>query len=253
MDEAPVFSRGDLVVHPRRPEWGQGVVEQAASIEYEGRQAQRLVVTFRSRGRVSINTGVVALMGADGRTMPPGADAGNAGGASGSASGGISDRISDKDANGTMSSSITRDHAARGGSRHEGQGWLGQMAQRRENAPVGGPLQELPDAMLDPFAGSLTRLEATVDSFRFGDDPTRNPRGLIEWAMAQTGRQDPLSDHTRHELEEAFVWFGRKRDRHLFELVQELKRNGQRGEVEKLARQTRHPSARVKLEKALRA
>lgn len=237
MDEAKVFSRGDLVVHPRRPEWGEGVVEQAAMIEHEGRQAQRLVVTFRSRGRVSINTGVAPLVGGNGRAPTADPDGKN------------TRNQPHKDASATMSSSVTHNS----GARNSGQGWLGQMAQRRENAPVGSPLQELPDAMTDAFVGTLTRLEATVDSFRFGDDPSRNPRGLIEWAMAQTGREDPLSDHTRHELEEAFVWFGRKRDRHLFELVQELKRNGQRGDVEKLLRQTPHPSARVKLERALRA
>jgi hypothetical protein len=214
-------------------------------IEHEGRRAQRLVVTFRSRGRVSINTGVAPLVGNQGQS--PLSAAGEPHATQGYDT--RSDRISDKDASATMSSSATRNSM----TRDSGQGWLGQMAQRRENAPVGGPLQELPDAMTDAFVGTLTRLAATVDSFRFGDDPARNPRGLIEWAMAQTGREDPLSDHTRHELEEAFVWFGRKRDRHLFELVQELKRNGQRGEVEKLARETRHPSARVKLEKALRA
>ncbi len=135
-------------------------------------------------------------------------------------------------------------------------GWLGQLAQRGEsNGPrgVGGPLQELPDSMLDPFCTTGERLQATVESFRFGENPAQNPRGLIEWAAAQTGKDDPLTEHTRHELEEAFVWFGRKRDRHLLDLVRDMKRNGQRAEVEALARQTRYPAARIKLERALRA
>ena len=47
--------------HGRRPEWGDGTVDRAVSIKHEGRPAQRLIVRFAHRGRVSINTAIAEL------------------------------------------------------------------------------------------------------------------------------------------------------------------------------------------------
>lgn len=62
MEQTPRFDRGDAVMHPRKPEWGQGVVKDAHTITHEGRPAQRLAVDFANRGRVVINTAVAPLI-----------------------------------------------------------------------------------------------------------------------------------------------------------------------------------------------
>jgi hypothetical protein len=55
------FQRGDVVVHPRRPEWGPGVVDHAAA-GGDSRGGQRLVVRFENYGRVTIHTAVAPLV-----------------------------------------------------------------------------------------------------------------------------------------------------------------------------------------------
>jgi hypothetical protein len=206
------------VVHPRRLEWGQGVVEQASSITHEGQPAQRVVVVFEDYGRVTINTAVAPLISKE-------------------AAGKMDNRLSERHPHGGAA-------AVAGGS-----GWLGKL----EAKSAQDPLRRLPAAMTDPFESELARLRATVESFRFGDDPSRHPRGLIEWATAQSGLSDPLSQYNRHELEEAYRWFQRTRDEHLRGLVDQLARMGEREAVSALSRQVPYPTARVRLEQALRA
>ena len=47
-------------------------------------------------------------------------------------------------------------------------------------------------------------------------------RGLMEWAMAQTGMDDPLTRFNRTELEEYFTQFAHNRDQHLAKLLREM-------------------------------
>ncbi len=61
MTEQREFQRGDVVIHPRRPEWGRGVVKEASHITYQGDAAQRVAVQFANKGRVVINTAVAPL------------------------------------------------------------------------------------------------------------------------------------------------------------------------------------------------
>jgi hypothetical protein len=61
MTEPARYQRGDIVRHPARPEWGQGVVEQAALAKVNGQAGQRLVIRFSNHGRATINTAVVNL------------------------------------------------------------------------------------------------------------------------------------------------------------------------------------------------
>ena len=53
--------------------------------------------------------------------------------------------------------------------------------------------------MVDPFSSATERLKATLDNFRFN----AQARPLIDWAIAQTGLDDPLTLYTRQELEQA--------------------------------------------------
>ena len=85
-------------------------------------------------------------------------------------------------------------------------------------------LTSVPEAASDPFRSLGARLKTTLDLYRF----TSEARSLIDWAVAQTGLGDPLSRFSRHELEEAFGWFEKNLDAHLFELVQTIKRKGER-------------------------
>lgn len=61
MGKQTCFKQGDVVVHARRPEWGDGVVDQATAMTHNGRAAQRLVVRFANRGRVTLNTAVAVI------------------------------------------------------------------------------------------------------------------------------------------------------------------------------------------------
>lgn len=204
MVEATEFKPGDVVVHPRRPEWGEGVVDQAARIVHQGKGGQRLVVKFSEQGRVTINTAVVPLISKE--TF--------------------------------LAMHSTTSSAPR-------QGWLGALEGK------GGSTEELyalPDAMTDPFANLTRRLSATLDSYRYGSDA----RSLIEWASAQTGLGDPLSKYTRHELEQAFPRFTRDRDRHLNDLVRQIKMQGKRELLNEAIQTTRHVKAQAALQRAMR-
>lgn len=170
------YQQGDVVTHPSRPEWGQGVVKAVQAIVHEGSAAQRLNVEFANRGRVVINTAVAPL-------APKGQKK-------------------------IMSSSMTTSG-----------GWLDQLERSNNNSHE---LWELPEALTDVFSSDLQRLMATLDSYKY----TTEPRPLIDWAVMQTGMNDPLSKYTRHDLEQAFARFARNRDQHLKELVRTLKRNG---------------------------
>ena len=200
------FQRGDEVLHPRRPEWGGGVVRQIEAIRHEGQPAQRLTVDFSQRGRVVINTAIASLVARGHAT--------------------------------TMSSTQT--------STASGGGWLATLERSKRTSHE---LWELPEAMTDPFATLPQRLAATLDSYRFSTEP----RSLIEWAVAQTRLKDPLTKYTRQELELGFARFARDRDIHLKQLVQQLKRSGDRRSLDLTRRSLRLPQAQSAFDKAMNA
>jgi hypothetical protein len=91
--------------------------------------------------------------------------------------------------------------------------WLAPMAQRKiEEAMV-----SLPEAARDAFRGLADRVKLTLDLFRFD----RSGRSLVEWAVAQTGLDDPLSRFNRHELEQYFDRWSHERDQHLRRLLRD--------------------------------
>ncbi|MCX5659282.1 MAG: hypothetical protein NTW19_06110 [Planctomycetota bacterium] len=129
-----------------------------------------------------------------------------------------------------------------------GTGWLGGLGEKR----TGEELYKLPDVMTDPFATHARRLQATLDSYRFGTDG-RDPRLLLDWAVAQTGLNDPLTKYTRPELEQAFPRYNRDRENHLFELVRFMKRQGEAATLNKMVQEATLPAARAALQRAIRA
>lgn len=102
--------------------------------------------------------------------------------------------------------------------RHAGDDLLGPMAEKK--------LQEamavLPERCTDPFKTLEQRVALTLELYRF--EPT--DRSLVDWSVAQTGLDDPLSRFNRHELEAFFSRWSLERDRHLVRLLKEGHGNG---------------------------
>lgn len=94
-------------------------------------------------------------------------------------------------------------------------GWLGEITRRKPEEAI----VELPDEATDPFRSLRDRIRFTLGLYRF------QPVGgkLIDWAVAQTGLDDPLSRFTRQELEQFFARFAFTRQTHLVRLVKEAR------------------------------
>jgi hypothetical protein len=143
----------------------------------------------------------------------------------------------EKEDTGSMSTSMSPKTSS-------GQGWLASL---EEKSPT-HRLTALPDALTDPFSSNYRRLQATLATFKY----STQPRALIDWAITQTGLSDPLTQFTRHELEQAFPFYAHARMAHLNELVRTMKREGDLGSLNKAMSETTGPAAEA-LAKALRA
>ena len=91
--------------------------------------------------------------------------------------------------------------------------WLAPMAQRK----IQEAMVALPENVRDQFCSIKRRLKQTLELFRF----ERTGSSLIEWAIAQSGMDDPLSRFTRQELELLFDRWVTHRQDHLQKLLQE--------------------------------
>jgi hypothetical protein len=94
-------------------------------------------------------------------------------------------------------------------------GWLGAISKQKPEHIM----TALPDAATDPFLPLRRRLQNVLALYRF-DAHAR----LIEWAVAQSGLNDPLSRFSRHELESFFQRWRFALDAHLGRLLQEARR-----------------------------
>ena len=236
------FAKGDTVRHPRRPEWGIGTVRDLRAVaQPDGTRAQRLTVDFANEGRKMINTAVAPLepAGTAPRPVPPkpkalrntpdmplpshthqrSANRPNASGDSDAGGTAVGATVL-----GTLAESAARVAEPVAGGRkparredHGGErGWLDDL----DGSNRASELWDLPDALSDPFASVGDRLRATLATYRYSTEP----KALIDWAIAQTGLNDPLSKYTRPELEQAFPRYARDRDQHLRDLVRQCKR-----------------------------
>ncbi|MEM9063875.1 MAG: DUF3553 domain-containing protein [Planctomycetota bacterium] len=59
--ETPIFTVGDEVVHPKKPEWGVGAVTKAEKAVHEGKPCQRLSIRFDRAGMKTVSTAFAAL------------------------------------------------------------------------------------------------------------------------------------------------------------------------------------------------
>ena len=102
--------------------------------------------------------------------------------------------------------------------RAAGDDMFGPMAKRRLEAVM----TELPEPCRDPFRSLAARVRLTLNLYRFA----ATGRLLVDWAVAQTGLDDPLSRFNRQELETHFGRWAMERDRHLAKLVHEARQKG---------------------------
>lgn len=96
--------------------------------------------------------------------------------------------------------------------------WLAPMAKRK----VEETLISLPGDVRDPFNSMSKRLNLMLSLYRFD----RTGRGIIDWAVAQTGLDDPLSRFSRQDLEQKFDRWAYERDTYLSKLLQEVRNSG---------------------------
>jgi len=186
------FKAGDKVRHDKRPEWGIGQVQRVEAMQVAGQPAQRLVIRFS-------NGGLKTISSVGGAITPLEVGAGHLNG---------SRRMDSAPIGPDGDTLINRES--------EGEtGWLAAISkQKPESAMI-----DLPIEATDPFLPREARLKATLDLFRF--QPTG--RSLVDWAVARSGLDDPLSRFTRHELEQFFERWSFLRHKHLAKLVEELK------------------------------
>ncbi|MEM1354955.1 MAG: DUF3553 domain-containing protein [Planctomycetota bacterium] len=215
------FNVGDKVAHPRKPEWGTGVVREASIVTHQGSRAQRLRIDFANKRNAIINTAIAPIVAAT-------AD-----------SNGINHTTGVEGTTTDMSRAQT--------DKLSGNGWLDELETSKGMGK--GDLWDLPASLNDPFSSNEQRLAATLETFKYSTEP--GP--LFQWAVVQTGEDDPLTKYTRVELEQAFPRYARDRDNHLFGLVRQMKREGQIEAARRLAKSCKYRAGRAMLEKALRS
>lgn len=195
------FEFGDRVRHTKRPEWGIGSIVKTEHLSVNGQDAQRVAVRFPNAGLKTISTAHAEL-----------------------------EIVSADAAVGTPDAD---DHPLAGWDKMSESDWLGEVAQRK----VHEAMVSLSEAVRDPFNSLQHRLGACLDLFRF----ERTGGSLLDWAVAQSGLDDPLSRFTRHELEAFFDQWAGNRTEHLQLLLGQAR--GDRQLVEKLVAAA-NPAAR---------
>src|SRR5699024_8518167 len=107
-------------------------------------------------------------------------------------------------------------------------GWLNTL--ERTSSGQQHELWGLPDELTDPFASLTDKLKATLDAYRYSTES----RSLIEWAIMQTGLDDPMTRYNRSQLEQEFPRFSRDREQHLKQLVRKMKQQGKELELKQI-------------------
>jgi len=182
------LKQGDRIRHPKRPEWGVGEVTRIELVTRDGQTDQRVWVRFPSVGLKTLLASVAA---------PELAEASD------------HDAVNQFHAQPTLVDLESMKES----------GWLGEIA---KNKPEDA-MRSLPPRATDPFLSLAKRLEHTLSLYRFAG----HGRSLIEWAIAQSGLDDPLSRFSRHDLEQFYSRWRFDLDAHTGRLLQELRREPQ--------------------------
>ena len=173
---------GDKVTHPKFPEWGNGAVIKVESVAVKGEPATRITVRFSSAGLKS-------FVGDD------------------------------------LPLDVLEDGHSMPGDRELKRPAIAEVEDLERSGltqAVEQKLQEImhaiPLACRDPFNTSEHRLRRTLDLYKYD----MSGKGLMIWAMAQTGMDDPLTRFNRTELEVYFKHYSHELNRHLFKLLSEM-------------------------------
>ena len=102
--------------------------------------------------------------------------------------------------------------------------WLSPLARRK----IDEAMISLPPACRDAFNSLGKRLSLVLGLYRFDS----SGKGLIDWAVAQTGLDDPLTRFSRQELEKHFSRWCFERDQHLGKLLQECRGGADRSALD---------------------
>ncbi len=179
------FSNGDRVRHVARPEWGVGTVTKVEA-------AQGVQLNGHAPQRLSIrfpNAGLKTLV--TGHAELARVNDGN-------------DPFADGESPVVQYWESKKDTD-----------WLAPMAKKK----VEEAMMSLPPDVKDPFNSIQKRLTIMLGLYRFD----RSGRGLMDWAVAQTGLDDPLSSFNRTDLEQKFDRWVFERDNYLAKLIQEAR------------------------------
>lgn len=197
-----LWAFGDRVVHTGCPEWGAGVITQAAKTVQDGKPCQTLTIRFDRAGVKKISTAFAHLVPAETATRL----------VEYAQSGGADDIKQHNKANGTPgggSVTVTKDD---------------EFLAKLRGVPVESDLRvqmaRLPDDATNPFNDAVARFKFTLGLYRF----TPTGGSLLDWAVMQSGLSDPLSRFNRHELEKFFDAFAVARDNHLKKVAFEAKK-----------------------------
>lgn len=177
------LSFGDRVRHPSRPEWGIGTIVKVEPLPVNGHTTQRLSIRFPNAGMKTLIEEQANLQ-----------------------------RMSD--VHDPLFGDDT-EPSARAWDRYTEDDWISPIARKK----VFEALIALPQDVRDPFFSLQKRLQLTLHLYRFD----KSGKGLIDWAVAQTGIDDPLTRFSRQELEQYFARFAGERESHLTRLLQETR------------------------------
>ena len=183
MSNQCAISFGDTVRHPKHPEWGTGAVTKVEQTAINGEPAVRIAVRFKSAG----------LKTFAGASLPL---------------------------------EVMQSDYSMPGDGHLAKPAIAEVESLEQSGLTEAVEQKIMDIMLaiplpcrDPFNTIEHRIKRTLDLYKYD----LSGRGLMEWAMSQTGMDDPLTRFNRTELEVFFKQFANDRDIHLCKLVKELR------------------------------
>jgi hypothetical protein len=194
------FKTNDKLRHAGKPEWGVGVVLAAQQASHEGKPCQRLTVRFDNAGKKTITTAFADLRPFE--SIPPH----------------------------TPHQNPVRPRPVTSATAHPQPGNPAHHADDANHAAESFPdpasarrrLAAIPEAASDPFLPLPNRLRETLNLYQF--EPQN--RSLLDWASIQSGLRDPLSQFSRHDLEQHFQTFRINLDRHLKDLLADARKAG---------------------------
>ena len=177
------YQLGEKVRHIRRPEWGVGLITRTETMPVNGTTTQRLSIRFPNGGMKTLVVAQTEL-----------------------------EHVAEESANDMPHAN---EHPLASFETLSRSDWLAPHARKKiEQAMISMPMEAR-----DPFSSLKRRLAFTLDLYRF----EKSGRTLMDWAVAQSGQDDPLSTFTRHDLEHLFDRYAQEREGHLARVLAEAR------------------------------